>query len=108
MQHQAVVSECPLRTARHLFPDEPVLGRENVMRKLLAIKKVAVALVERLVLVVRHLEQSVFDTEGVAEIFSERIALDLRNPAIEVPPVEQLDPFAVVGSRWRRRRAGDD
>ena len=55
--------------------------------------------VEVRILVVRRLEDAVDDAEGVGVVFAERVAGDLRDPAVEVLAVEELNPVLLVGRR---------
>ncbi len=99
VQHQPVVAQRPRRRARYLLTDEPVLGRHDVVGELPAVEQMPEVVVERLVFVVRGFEESVLDTKRVVVVDAEIEAGDLRDPAVEILPVEKLQPF-------RRRRSG--
>src|SRR5205823_1058157 len=115
VQHQAVVSDRPRRTARHLFADEPVFGDEAIVGERILVEDVAELAVELRPFVVAHLEQPVLDAHRVVEVLAEVVLRELGRPAVEVPAVEQLDPFFFAGivlllggSRQRGRRDSKD
>jgi hypothetical protein len=57
---------------------------------------VAEAVRELGVLIVGNLEDAVLHPERVGVIFAERVTRDLHDPAIEVFPIEQLNPLLAV------------
>ena len=100
------VAECPgAGIAGRLLADEAVLDHQLVVGIGLLVEEVPELAVEALVLVVAHLEQSVLDAEGVAEVVAEIVLGDLRRPAGEVLAVEERRsslPSAASGFAARR------
>ena len=60
----------------------------------LLVKKVAEALAKVVVTVVAHLQQAVFDAEGVFEVITQIKGANFRGPAGKVLAIEKLEPFA--------------
>src|SRR5688500_638680 len=108
MQHRAAVAQGPISgAARRLLTDEAILHHQTVVGKRLLVEEVPELSIERLVLVVTHLEQPIFDTEGVSEVVPQRMMRDLRGPSAQIAAVEECDPFLLLG-RCVRRSAGSE
>ena len=106
MQHRAAVAQGPgAGIAGRLLADEAVFDHQPVVGERVLIEEVSELAVEALVLVVAHLEQAVFDAEGVAEVVAELVFGDLRRPALQILAVEQHDPVFLLGRRLCRGAA---
>ena len=88
VEHQAVVAIGPGRRARDLFADEAVLCGEQVIRERVPVKHVAELVVEGRPLVVAHLEESVFDAEGIVKVLTELMLGELDGPVREIAAIE--------------------
>jgi len=106
VNHQAVVPERPPGTARDLLAHEPVLHAKPVVRKLLLMEQVPELVAELLVLVVGDLQHAVGDPERVVVVLAQVMPGEFRRPALQVLPVEQLNPLLlgrrVLGRHGRR------
>ncbi len=101
VQHQTVVPKRPVEAGGstwRLFPNEPVLGRETVVRERLTKEDVAELLVEGGPFVVADLQQALLDPEGVVDVHTKIVAGELHRPVFQILPVEQLNPVLGVGS----------
>src|SRR5688500_6760831 len=108
MQHRAAVAQGPIAgAARRLLTDEAMFHHQTVVGKRLLVEEVPELAVERLVLVVAHLEQPVLDTERIAVVVPERVMGDLRGPSTEITSIEERDPFLLL-DRCVRRGAGSE
>ncbi len=92
MQHRAGVAERPIRAARNLLADEPVLETQAVVGERLRIEQVAKPAVEFFIAVVGNSQETILDTERIGKVLSWRITTNLRNPAVEVDAIEQRHP----------------
>src|SRR4051794_17791915 len=120
VEHDAVIAEGPVRTALRLLTHETIFSRDDVMGEFpVAIEDVAEMAAELRVLIVRDLKEPVFDTKGVPVVLPQGIARDLRDPAIEVLSVEELNPVfpvrvitvgVILGGRGSREKGheGED
>ena len=99
----------PVLPARGLLAREAVLKTQTVVLIGRLVDQVAVALREVVaVLIEARLDHAFLDAKRVAEVLPCRVACDLRNPAVERPPIEERDPLGVgaVGSPDGLVRAG--
>jgi hypothetical protein len=101
VEHGAAVAECPAFAAGGLLADETIFNPQPVVRERLLVKQVAELIAKVLIFVVAHLEQAVFDPEGIAKVVPQLVIANLRRPALEILAVEELDPvaaFCVIGA----------
>src|SRR5512133_2983614 len=72
MQHYPAVPECPGRTARGLISGKPVFYPELIMRKWFLIKYMPELIIEFLIFIIVHFQDSIFNPERILIINIER------------------------------------
>ncbi len=80
------------------FSYKAILHLQVKVRVRLLVVQVPVLLAEVTVLVVAHLDETVLHPEGIAVVLADRVAVNLRNPTIEVSPVEEIRPLGGGGA----------
>ena len=75
-----------------MITDEPVFDTNFIMGKFVFVKKVPEFLIELVVLVVRDLQEAIFDPERILVIIIQLVTRDLDLPSTQVFTIEQADP----------------
>ena len=105
MKHDAVIEACPLGSSFHRFAHKAILQAQLIAGIGFIGKKVTEAVVELIAIgIITHFQQTIFHTEGVAEVLTYGIAANLDRPAFQVFSIEKRNPFSLLLTL--RRRAG--
>ena len=94
VDHHAAIAGGPAWAPFHLITHKTVLNAQGVMAEGLLVKKVAEACPKIVVTVVAHLQQAVFDAEGVFEVVTQIEGANFRGPAGKILAIEKLEPLA--------------
>jgi hypothetical protein len=98
VDHDAAVAQRVARRTGIELAHESVLVRDEIVGVRLVVVEVAeLCIVVATVAVVAGLDHPVDDAEGVGVVLADLVLGELRRPAVEVPAVEEVDPFLAVG-----------
>src|SRR5678815_629281 len=104
VEHQSVIPDRPAWPASDLLANEAIFSRQQIVGKRILVEQVAELAVERRPLVVTDLQQSVFDTERVAEVLAEVVLGELGRPVGQIAAIEQLQPLPHISRILLRGR----
>ena len=89
MNHKATVEIYIFWSIRHHLSGEPVFHAKAILCVRNVGVKMAVLLIKLFVVIVRHLQDALLDTEGVGKVFAERMPRDFYCPARKIFSVEK-------------------
>ena len=92
MQHHPTIALSPSRTIRNLVSDKAVLDQQFVATKGQPKKNMTELISKTCIVVIADLQKSVFDSEGLILVLTNRLTSDLPRPGIKVLAVKKLLP----------------